>query len=303
MANDELTLTGTAGQQKAQTNEEGELVLSAAPDTVVLLTVTVPPQLQTKDLSWLRDGKDAQGLQVESDKKTASLPSIDEQTAGRYVVRAKLADDSTKDSNALQLKQQVAADESEEEAGGGENVVLPPIGEWSRGFAWVTGITAAVLYIVVVGAVIQRLVDIGVPDQVLNVGENQEISGTFGESLAATLLLLGVALGALLTVFGGWMAALEVRGRMTSKPVVAPVGVARGPEGVDIPGMIDKAAKLRGTVATLLAGVAIMLGVVWGAGKLADEETPPTTTTTTQPGQPATPAQPDEPTTPTPPAS
>ena len=128
-----------------------------------------------------------------------------------------------------------------------------------------------------------------------SVPDDMVLDGTFGQRSASALFWFGAGVGAIVLVVGAWLATLETRGRLRapikgvdgSKGPVFGVGEAELKAIADI---LDKARRLRGSIAVVLAGFFILVISLWGMNALtADAPAPaPTVTVTSAPTASAT---------------
>jgi hypothetical protein len=145
------------------------------------------------------------------------------------------------------------------------------VGELDRTFAYVT-LGFVVLIAIAVGLVVWSVVSrITLPAAVL--AEDQLPNGTFGQRAGSIVLVFGAGIGAVLVTLGAWLAAIETRGRLRASikertdDKGADVGVAE-PELKAVAEIIDKARRLRGSMAVVIAGFFILAISMWSVGSI-----------------------------------
>lgn len=143
-------------------------------------------------------------------------------------------------------------------------------GLWDQRFAWVTGILAGVAIVLEIILTASITSSIGLASAAQTVAQGEVINGTFVERFGAYLAVIALMLGVAILTFGGWLAALELRGRLSAaKPTT--VSVAAPPGSKELTGfepsvvleavgtMAEKLGRVRGTVAVFAAGIVLVV--------------------------------------------
>lgn len=182
-------------------------------------------------------------------------------------------------------------------AGGEEEstVVEAAPGHFDKEFAAITGAAAAVVATAIVLTTVGALRNIPLPRPISTLTTGQLQAGTFGERIAAGLAVASLGVGALLLAIGGWLGALETRGRLT---VTVKTTVASGKRagfagvGGDIVNGMEKLTRMRAVVAVLACGTLLIFASLVMAWDLAGAGAPASNTgaTTATSGAPPTPA-------------
>jgi hypothetical protein len=270
----EVSLSAAGGGSTAETTETGQLVLQVQSGTQVTLTAGVDPAdpANPAAFAWKRDGA----------ALAAATPNPYEFSAaddswGEYQVIATV-NGSTLESAVVSVTEREAEEEPPKP---GDVVAEVAPGEYDPRFALISGIAAAVAAVLVVLLLTVLMFGIDLPGTVSTVGDNQQITGTWAQRFSGVLALILAAIGAII-IFGGlWLAALETRGRLRAQQAGADRGALDG-----VAEVLDKARLLRGTIAVLAAGVAILVvasGIairLAGAESGADPQVPPSAPTT-----------------------
>lgn len=163
-------------------------------------------------------------------------------------------------------------------------VVEAAPGHFDPTFAAVTGSAAVVVGGAIVVTTIGALTKISLPRPVSTLMTGQVQAGTFGERIAAGLTVASLGVGALLLAVGGWLGALETRGRLTVKVTkTAPdarerAGVASAAIGGDIVKGMEKLTRMRAVVAVLACGTLLIFASLAMAWDLAGAGAPASTT-------------------------
>ncbi|MGW1341403.1 hypothetical protein ACWCOV_10155 [Kribbella sp. NPDC002412] len=235
------------GSTAVEDGESDHPVLKVAPDTEVTLTAVVEPAEagQSPSFAWSHKGT---ALPAETRNPHTFKAGAD--TWGKYEVAATL------NGTKLGPVAVSVAERPEEKPAEpvDDKVTETEAGEYDARFAWISGVSAAGAALLTLILLAVVLFGIDLPAPVSTVAENQQVTGTWSERFAGILALVLAVIGAIL-VFGGlWLAAMEARGRLRAQVAVK----VRGPlDGV--PEVLDKARMLRGTIAVLCAGVAILV--------------------------------------------
>lgn len=141
------------------------------------------------------------------------------------------------------------------------------VGEYDGTFAVVSGVVAAVVAAAAVFFLV-RGVSLDLSDK-----------ASYAEQLRTIAVVAAVCVGVVLLAAGTWLAALEVRGRQRARAVTvrpAAAGLAADEVAGAVAKVLESASKMRGTVAVLVAGTALMLGALWAVGQPADGGDRPT---------------------------
>jgi hypothetical protein len=152
------------------------------------------------------------------------------------------------------------------------------IGEYDPAFS-ITSLVVVALATVATVILLRRGLSLRLP----SITDAIPASGTYAERVRAYAVVAVTCAGIFALGFGAWLAALEVRGRLRKSS--APKIVVSDDRGLvdEIPKILESASKMRGTVAVLVAAVALLLGSLWAVGQTPDPRstTPSTTSTTT----------------------
>jgi hypothetical protein len=167
---------------------------------------------------------------------------------------------------------------------------LPPPGVWSPRFARWTGAAALALFLfdVVFGAVVFfQLLPFG--DAPVEVGNHHIIDGSFLQRFVSAAAVAGCTVGIGVLIVGGWLAAIEVRGRQYLRAdlqakiqlEVADLDGASTLKVMSFDGnvlasaidagvkVVQAGANLPATIATLFAGTLLVLGSLAAGASLA----------------------------------
>src|SRR5262249_16911408 len=155
---------------------------------------------------------------LSDDNRNAEI-KLDDNTKGEYEAKVN-TDTGDQKSNKVILA--VAPSSTGETPGESGQVLVTPIGEWSRGFAILTGLLALLIVLVVVLYAASRLLEIDIPNEKVTLGDKEALNGTFGERIAGIVVIVAAALGGILIIAGAWFSGLEARGRLTLKPSEQP---------------------------------------------------------------------------------
>lgn len=199
------------------------------------------------------------------------------QTGGVYVARAKKSASSSATSAPVKVSKKAAPPDK---AVSGKNVYEVEVGEFSWVFTIITGLISLALAGAVAWVVAEIIFDIKLP----NLGthtKDQIPNGTWTERTGSIVILIAAGVGTIVLALGTWFAGLEVRGRLRrpSKGEKPKTGIAVTKGALDVvtklPEVLAEAAKLRGTVAVIVAGALILIGALWAATALDPENTTP----------------------------
>jgi hypothetical protein len=242
MAVTKVTLN-VAGQPAAAT------VVTNTP--TVLLTAKAEPAGETVNWTWTKDGKAVEGVA----DATLSV-QVGTQAVVVTATAKSAADGTSKTSDPLTLEPKAATPAANAGAAGegaGDPVSELAVGEYDPQFALVAGATLGFLAVLVILLL------------------NGFVADTHGGSAAEQLRLVAVTgamyVGALLLAAGAWLAAIETRGRARRVAVSARSAPHRGATAEDVGKVLDAARRLRGTIAVLAAGTALLLGALWTVGR------------------------------------
>ncbi|MFI7067351.1 hypothetical protein ACIBL3_40605 [Kribbella sp. NPDC050124] len=238
-----VKLSAEGGGSTAVEDAELGPTLMVPPDTEVKLTAAVEPADPGRPPTFVWSHKGS-ALQNTSNPHTFTAS---EATWGKYEVAATV--NGTKlDPVAVSVTE---LKESPEPVDDKVSETAP--GEYDPRFTWISGLSAAGAALLTVILLAVVLFGIDLPAPVSTVADDQQVTGTWAQRFAGILALVLAVIGAVL-VFGGlWLAALEARGRLRTQ-----LAVERGAlDGV--PEVLDKARLLRGTIAVLVAGVAVLV--------------------------------------------
>jgi hypothetical protein len=279
-----LTVKANVGAAVSVASEDGNEALALTPPADVTLTVTAPEGIVPDSVSVTKDGQAVVAVSFaagepaeDADELVGTLAIPDEAALGTYVVTAG-ADSATLVLSAAETdgEQPPPADP--------DSVIDVAPGVYDREFALATGIAAAALSaVVVVGAlVIMSGFSLDAPQATIPQGW---ITNTLSERIAGATQLVALAVGAVHIFLGEWLAALEVRGRLSAQVHAdgAPGdrgGLADGDLGESVSKVLDSLRRARGTIATLAVGAIIILGSLWSAAHVASSSHGPEPTAT-----------------------
>jgi hypothetical protein len=146
-------------------------------------------------------------------------------------------------------------------------------GLWDQRFAWVTGIVTGVAIVLEIILTASITSSIGLASAAQTVAKGDVLNGTFVERFGAYLAVIALMLGVAILTFGGWLAALELRGRLSvAKPTT--VSIAAPPGSNELSGfepsvvleavgtMAEKLGRVRGTVAVFVAGIVLVVSAL-----------------------------------------
>ncbi|WP_406048116.1 hypothetical protein [Kribbella sp. NBC_00889] len=255
----QVKLSAEGGGSAAETTESGQMILQVPSGTEVTLTAGVDPvdPANPARFEWNRDG-----AALAAGTPNPYVFSAAEDSWGEYQVIATV-NGSTLTSAAVSLTERAAEEQPKPDTTVAE--VAP--GEYDPKFALISGIAAGLAAVLTGGLLVYLLLDIDLPGTISIVGDNQQVTGTWAQRFSGILALVLVVIGAIL-IFGGlWLAALETRGRLRAQQAIAERGALDG-----VAEVLDKAKGLRGTIAVLAAGVAILVVASGIAIRLAGAE-------------------------------
>lgn len=235
------------------------MILKVPSDTEVTLTAEVDPANESATYAWTRAGTPFVPRTAGKHVFTAGKDSW-----GEYQVVATVNGTALPPA-AVSVVERVAEEQAEPDDEDKVAEIAP--GEYDPKFALISGIAAAVAAVLVVLLLTVLMFGIDLPGTVSTVGDNQQITGTWAQRFSGVLALILAAIGAII-IFGGlWLAALETRGRLRAQQAIAERGALDG-----VAEVLDKARLLRGTIAVLSAGVAILVVASLIAIRLAGAE-------------------------------
>jgi hypothetical protein len=272
----------TAGQGTTlETTETAHLLTLASETTVFALTAQAAAG---DELEWVTTTTDEAppGLTATPDtaKGSSSASFTGAKDEASFVARVKGSTKPSQTSLPVQVKVKPATPPTPT---GDKTVVDVEVGEFDPLFTVISGAifaTFAVLVVLFAHSIIEK---VGVPPFQLLTAEQIPL-GSWTERIGAVVVLATTTVGTVLLLIGAWLAALEVRGRLRRKDeqgkTIRAVSVKKGlalPSAEDLAKVMDAAGKLRGTIAVLFAGVAILLGSLWAAAGIDADQPPPTT--------------------------
>jgi hypothetical protein len=164
-------------------------------------------------------------------------------------------------------------------------VVEPNVGEFDPKFsAWTFAVVAVFSLLVLIGIAI-LITNIELPGKGAVVGKYAP-NGTWAERAATVITFIALGVGVITLLLGVWLAAIETRGRLRNMALIQ-AATAPGSErglGADqlkaVSEVLDSASKMRGAIAVLVAGTAIILGSMWAGYGTATTAEPPATSVT-----------------------
>jgi hypothetical protein len=282
-----LSVEGAVADQAA----DGSLSAKVANGTHVKLKATVQPAGTDVTWSWT---KDATSLTTQT-SDTYEF-DLDDQTKGSYTAQATPKDGGAAvATNAVTLQLDPGASPAPQPTGpttsdsdGGKPAELE-VGEYDGAFTYITlavvaAVTAVGLYVLATSSAIE----------LPGLNAKAPEFGTFAERLRTFVVVAVLIAGIAALAVGGWLAALEVRGRLR-RTVKLPQAAAERAATIDVPKILDSASKLRGTIAVLASAVALLLGALWTVGRTPSPSDNSTTTPSTTPSSSTRTTQPPAP--------
>lgn len=265
-----LVVTAQCGSATSIPNEDGAATM-ALPELPSTVDVTITAPKGTTTASVTRDDTEVEvtwNVADEGDtvKLNGQLKIDTAEGLGSYVFRVAqseaklvLSEAKTSDEPVTPTPEHVVAE------------VEP--GHYDGRFAGWTGFAVFVLVaalVVVVGVAALR---IAFPDAPMPLPQDQWMSGTYAERVAHAVLLIVSAGGVALLLIGGWLAAMETRGRVRRRVKVTQTGeTTRGlgdETGKAIATVVDALRQARGTVAVLSVAGIVLVAVLWAATRIA----------------------------------
>lgn len=182
---------------------------------------------------------------------------------------------SDKTSNRVELKKKSQESSSLSQPAQASAVSEVKVGEYDGAFAAWAGAVLTVL--TAVGLILlARSISLRFP--ALDSPPPNAIS--YLEQLRGFAVVAATYAGIIALAVGAWLAALEVRGRLSLRKrtlVTRGVTPSRGP--LDVVEILNASSKLRGTIAMVVAAVALLLGALWTTGRFPGAASPTPTVT------------------------
>lgn len=267
--------------QLVATSSDGAAVVAGAAGENSTLTVadSATVEFSLKSAKAMADPKllcDTAGLPAPTDGKWKVTAK---DGAGVYSATATLAGAPTPVPASphieLKLRKTEPAPGPAPAANGDDSVLEVKPGRYDSAFARATGLVALCLAAAVLVISVVALVKFGNGIGARTVPKGETLNGPFESRASAVVILIATAIAALLLIAGSWLAALETRGRLRAQVTsTRQRGVAeRGPLAdalKEVPAILSSAAKMRGTIAVLVSGVAVLLGALWATTRLVD---------------------------------
>ncbi len=267
--NTAISVRSSAGEVSG----DGEaFALELPADTPAQLTVALEPGVTNAAAvtwKWAEEGK------ADAESSTFEVAAAEAGTTRTLAVGATIPATAELDAASKTAELTISVPTAKDPAAPA-SVIEAEVGEWDPKFARTTGIVLGLLALLVVGLLFW-IVTFPNPS-----GKNG--APTYAEHLRAVVATMAFALGSLILLTGVFMAALEVRGRLRKVTLTKVEAPAAGRHAVGaeaaleaVPKILDAASKLRGTVAVLAVGTALILGSLWSVGQ------PPTAPPTNPP--------------------
>lgn len=161
----------------------------------------------------------------------------------------------------------IAAEDADNQLGGEDSVKETAIGNYDAAFTYVVLALALVACVAISWATWSVIQKIQLPE----VGgvTDAPIFGTWSERTGAITFLVALAAGVVMLLTGAWLAALETRGRLRLRlPPASPDDVGRGEVSDSLNALAnvaDKFKTVRGSIAVLLVGAAVVGSALWAA--------------------------------------
>ncbi len=276
-----LTANDAAGVANT-TDPSGEEALVVAPGATVTLQLVSDRQLAKPE--WLRDGMPfvptTTGLKKDRLSATATFTFAGPRAA--TVTATSVVDGAAVTSNAVRIGPAPVASPRTSPAGSGvsepvDDVLEPKVGEMDPVFAYVTLAVLGVFALVFLIIAWHTVASITLPQ--VNGVHHRAAYGSWSERIASIVSILALAVGTVVIFIGAWLGALETRGRLRQRTQTAKLfqshaaGGLTSAELANLSDILDKASKLRGAIAVVVAGTLIVLCSLWSATSTA--ATPP----------------------------
>jgi hypothetical protein len=244
--------------QEATPKPDGTLEIELPQSDVTLKVTHEPEGEEIEKWQWK---KGEPGDPVGSSKDTYPVEFSGEGSE-TYFVEVTPKSGQMKASNKVVLK-------AKEKGAPDKGVSEIEIGEYDKAFARASGIVFAVLAIAGLFLLI-RDVSLELP----GLTGDAPTSGTYSERLRAFAVIGSLGMGIPLLAAGAWLASLEVRGRLRRPVTVTLASDTEAKRGAidEVSKVLDSATKLRGTVAVLVAGTALILGTLWATREATPEQ-------------------------------
>lgn len=221
----------------------------------------------------LMHGGTATPMTLTDDKKSATA-TVEVDEAAKWGLYSA----SAKDTNEadVTVKNQVNLNKATSNSDGTPPTGVAEVssGEYDPDFALKGLVAVAVLAVLGLGLAWLIIRAVSLPAAGTDIPAEVARDGTFTERVAAMIYALVAAAGVAITLVGAWLAALETRGRLTTRKQEAQPGVARGVDVDAAVKVLEVFKFLRGTIAVIVAGVLIVGGALFFTSRLPTSGVP-----------------------------
>ncbi len=282
MAEIKKVILHVAGEELIPDRDTGAIEKQmSGPGKVKLMAELEPSDAGAVKWEWKENGSVIEGAGNEREVEYAGQGDI------TYTVTATSAGNaSVKESNRVVLKGKGASSGGQLQASTSD-VVEVETGEYDPKFAGWVGFVLAVF---AAGGLVLLAIPITLAFPAHDSPAPNAVS--YLERLRGFAVIAATFAGIALLALGGWLAALEVRGRLRRTPVVTGRAVTLR-DLSNIEKVLTAAGKLRGTIAVLVSAVTLLLAALWTTGRTQGAEvTPEPTTTPTEETTPSPPTSP-----------
>lgn len=289
-----LTAVGEDGKEAEANGSGSVLSLTVAEGSSVTFKLQADQDIDAPELNRQDDGRSISlEFELAADKKSAEAKYVVTQF-GTFTAKAKVAGSETSADNFVKLVKRSSTPAPAPDDGPSEL----EIGELDRPFAYVTLVFVAAVAAAIGAAVWSVISRVELPGPGVVFSTDQVVDGTFGQRAAFIVLINGAGIGGITLAIGAWLAAIETRGRLRA-PVKAGApskGAGVGVEAAEldaIANIVDKARRLRGSMAVVIAGGVVLAISMWGVipmSRAAPEPSPTATPAETSTGA-ATPTE------------
>lgn len=297
----QFTAVNSTGDEAKAGTDGSVRALTAAKDSVVTFKLEADAAIDSPSITRQES---AQPIQVEFEIAADQKSATAEYTVtefGTFVASAKVGGAQTSGADVVRLNE--AAPPS---ANGSQSENDKPseleVGEFDRDFALQTLIVPAVISVAIVAGIWSVISRVLLPAPGALIPPDQVVDGTFGQRAAFIVLVIGAGVGGITLAIGAWLAAIETRGRLRANLQGKDAGKGDGAgvaaaELAEVANIIDKARRLRGSMAVVVAGFLIVALSMWGVRPMAStpEMPSPTPSATATPSVTAAPTPSESP--------
>lgn len=273
----QFTAVNSTGDEAKPGADGSKRTLTATKGSVVTFQLQADADIDSPKITRQESNKQ---LQVEfaraDDKRSASAPyTVTE--FGTFVASAVLGGAESQADAVVKLT----------ESDPSVPPMVPPaddkpseleVGEFDRDFAFRTLIALGVISAAVIVGIWFVISRVLLPAPGVFIPQDQVVDGSFGQRAAFIVLIIGAGVGGITLAIGAWLAAIETRGRLRANLKGNEAGKGDGAgvaaaELAEVANIIDKARRLRGSLAVVIAGGLIVALSMWGVRPLASTPT------------------------------